>query len=116
VFLLADFSFAIATYTSFDLPPIKDCREYKRNGIIADIKAGERIPVIDSRRIWNRSNSGKIFDSSIRHIYRRKFSRCLSIFGIGSAKIARSKSEPFRSPSARSAPATSRFAKLNFAL
>ena len=44
--LLADFSFAIATYTSFDLPSIKDGREYKRNGIIADIKAGERIPVL----------------------------------------------------------------------
>ncbi|MGA7042252.1 MAG: hypothetical protein WBY71_01160 [Nitrososphaeraceae archaeon] len=43
---MADFSFAIATYTSFDLPSIKDGREYKRNGIIADIKAGERIPVL----------------------------------------------------------------------
>jgi hypothetical protein len=30
------------------------------------------------------------------------------------AKIARFKSEPFRSASARSAPATTRFAKLNF--
>jgi hypothetical protein len=80
VFLLADFSFAIATYTSFDLPSIKDGREYRRNGIIADIKAGERIPVIDSRRIWNRSNSGKIFDSSIRHIYRRKFSIYMLIY------------------------------------
>ena len=46
MFLLADFSFPIATYTSFDLPSIKDGREYKRNGIIADIKAGERIPVL----------------------------------------------------------------------
>jgi hypothetical protein len=51
VFLLAVFSFAIATYTTFDLPSIKDGREYRRNGINADIKAGERIPVVDSRRI-----------------------------------------------------------------
>jgi hypothetical protein len=80
VFLLAVFSFAIATYTTFDLPSIKDGREYRRNGINADIKAGERIPVVDSRRIWNLSNSGKIFDSSISHSYRRKFSSYMFIY------------------------------------
>jgi hypothetical protein len=46
VFLLADFSFPIATYTSFDLPSIKDGREYRRNGILLISRLDKEFPLL----------------------------------------------------------------------